>query len=436
MIKDKKTFLFLLGNYYAFLVNGALVLLLGAVMPYVLEDYQLSYDQGGTLIMLQAGGNLIATVLGGIVSAFIGKRPVLVFGALAFAAGYAGVVFVSVPGAIYFFLVLSGLGWGVINNLVNVIVSDKVKGDAGTMNILHMAFGVGAFIGPVLVSLAVSTGLGWRAAMGIVAAFAVILAYVFLRMELAETAAEIYVVKIELQDIPYNAPQDSMLNLAEDTALDRQHGAPQNSQEKRKISLGFLRDFRFYIFMLILFFYVGSETSVNGWLTTYILDTGTADEFFAQRVLSITWLAVIAGRLVCAWLSKHLSKEALLMAGGIGSILFVILLIMSGSPLMVYVSVIGLGLSFAGIYPTTVANAEYLIKGSGVVSGLIFSFGGLGATLVPYFIGLRAEVGGIGSGMTTLITTLLLMALLCAVNLLLSKWKFKTFKEAQQKSLV
>ena len=61
MVKDRKTLLFMLGNYYAFLVNGALVLLLGAVMPYLLKDYHLSYDQGGTLIMLQAAGNLVAT---------------------------------------------------------------------------------------------------------------------------------------------------------------------------------------------------------------------------------------------------------------------------------------------------------------------------------------------------------------------------------------
>jgi fucose permease len=415
LIKSRKTFLFLLGNYYAFLVNGALVLLLGAVMPYLLEDYQLGYDQGGTLIMLQAAGNLIATLAGGIVSAYIGKRSVLVFGAIAFAAGYSGVIFVPLPGAIYFFLVLSGLGWGIINNLVNVIVSDKVKGDAGTINILHMAFGVGAFVGPFLVSIAVSTGLGWRAAMGSVAVFAVILAYVFLRMDLPGSSTNKNAMEQTTHKILQGAAQDESFTV--------QSAASDMKQEKGRIPLAFFKDPRFYVFMLILFFYVGSETSVNGWLTTYILDTGTADEFFAQRVLSITWLAVIIGRLACAWLSKYLSKEALLLAGGVGSILFVVLLILSGSPLMVYVSVIGLGLSFAGIYPTTVANAEYLIKGSGVVSGLIFSFGGLGATLVPYFIGLRAEAGGIGSGMTTLIITLLLMALLCAVNLLLSKRK-------------
>ena len=375
-----------MGNYYAFLVNGALILMLGAVMPYLLKDYQLRYDQGGILLTLLAVGNLISAVLGGIVSAYTGRRAVLVFGALAFAAGYGGAACIPVPAALPAFLILSGFGWGIINNLVNVVVSERAKGDAGTINILHMTFGVGAFLGPLLVSFSVRAGLGWRPAMGTVAVLSLILAYVFLRMDLPDPAGN--------NDI---------------------------SHPKRRISLAFLKDIRFYVFMLILFFYVGSENSVNGWLTTYILDMGIADEFFARRLLSVTWIAVIAGRLLCAWLSKYLSKEVLLLAGGAGSVLFVIGLILSDSPLSVTLSVIGLGLSYAGIYPNTVANAVYLLQGSGTAGGLLFSCGGLGSTILPYLVGIRAEAGNIGSGMSTLILTLSLLTLFCVINLVISK---------------
>jgi FHS family glucose/mannose:H+ symporter-like MFS transporter len=388
--QDKKTVFFLMGNYYSFFITGAIVLMLGAVMPHILKDYQLRYDQGGTLLSLQAMANLVAAILGGVISVYVGRRAVLVFGALTYAIGYGGIAFVSSPVALYVLVTLSGLGWGIINNLVNVVVSERAKGDAGTINLLHMMFGVGALIGPFLVSLAISAGLGWRIAMGTIAALALVLAYVFFRMDLPEPVTK---TKTEAQRI------------------------------KSRIPLTFLRDVRFYIFMLILFFYVGSESIVNGWLTTYLLDGGIADEYSARGLLSIAWFAVVIGRLGCALLSKYARKEMLLLIGGLSTVLFAILLLVSNSLFMVYVSVIGLGLSFAGMYPNTVANADYLIQGSGTASGIMFSGGGLGASLIPYIVGLWAESGGITAGMNTLVVAVFILGLLCTINYLIGRTK-------------
>lgn len=388
MAEDKKTTLFLLGNYYAFFVTGAFVLMTGAVMPYLLRDYQLGYDQGGTLLMLQAVGNLAASVLGGIASAYVGRRTVLIFGSLSFALGYGGVVLTSSPAAIYIFLIISGFGVGIINNLSNVVVSERTDGDPGIINILHMSFGIGAFLAPFIVSAAVGAGLGWKAAMAVLSVLALILAWVFIRIDLPE-------------------PDDKK----------------EKEQGRSRISLAFLKDIRYYVFMLIIFFYVGTENSINGWLTSYILDTGIGDGFAAQRLLAVTWLAVIAGRLSCVWLSKHLSRETMLFAGGAGSLLFFILLIVSKNILLVYAAVIGIGFFLAGIYPNTVANAAYLIGGSGTAAGLLFACGGLGTSFIPYLVGLRAETGGMEAGMLTLVGSLLLFALFCTLNLVISKYR-------------
>lgn len=388
MAKDNKSKLFLMSNYYAFFVTGAMVLMLGAAMPHILRDYQLRYDQGGTLLMLQAMCNLAAAVLGGVISAYIGRRAVLLFGALTYAVSYGGIAFVSSPVALYILVTISGLGWGIINNLVNVVVSERTRGDGGAINLLHMMFGLGALTGPFLVSIAIGSGLGWRIAMAAIALLSLILAYVFFRMDLPEPA-----ISTEIE----------------------------THNKKKKISFAFLNDIRFYIFMLILFFYVGSESIVNGWLTTYLLDTGIADEYSARALLSITWFAVIIGRFGGAILSKYTRKEILLLAGGLGSVLFAILLLISNSMFMVYVSVIGLGLSFAGMYPNTVSNADYLIQGSGTVGGIMFSGGGLGASLIPYIVGLRAESRGISAGMNTLLAAVFILALLCVINLVMSR---------------
>ena len=45
-------------------------------------------------------GNLIAAILGGVISVYVGRRAVLVFGALTYAIGYGGIAFASSPVAL------------------------------------------------------------------------------------------------------------------------------------------------------------------------------------------------------------------------------------------------------------------------------------------------------------------------------------------------
>ncbi len=365
---------FLLSNYYAFIVTGVLVLMTGAIMPYLLQDYNLRYDQGGILLMLQAVGNLSAGALSGVLAAYIGRRRVLLLGAFSFVVGFGSVAVFPFAEGLYLFFFISGLGWGILNNLVNVVVSEYAEGDAAAMNYLHMSFGIGAFIAPFIVSMTILLGLGWRYAIGFFVLMSLILVVIFFRMDLLETT---------------------------------------HSKQEKRLSFGFFKDYRFYFFMSILFFYVGSENSVNGWLTTYLLNTGATSEMIAQRILSLVWVSVIAGRFLCAVAAKYFSKEAMLLGGAAGSVVFICVLLFSSSVFMISFAVIGLGLSFAGIYPNTVSNASGLIRGSGIASGIMFSCGGLGASVIPYFVGLRAERVDIRAGMGTIIITLIAMLTLC-----------------------
>lgn len=376
-MSHKERIVFLLANYYAFVVTGVLVLMTGAIMPYLLQDYNLRYDQGGVLLMLQAVGNLSSGALSGILAAYVGRRNVLILGALCFAAGFGGIALFSVPAGLYLFFFISGLGWGILNNLVNVVVSEFADGDASAINLLHMSFGIGAFLAPFLVAFSISLGFGWRYAVGFFVLMSLLLGIIFYRMNHLETT---------------------------------------QSKQEGSVSFSFFRNYRFYFFMLILFFYVGSENSVNGWLTTYLIDTGVSSELAAQRLLSLVWVSVIAGRFLCAVTARYFSKEFMLLAGAAGSALFICVLLFSSSVAMISFAVIGLGLSFAGIYPNTVANASGLIRGSGTASGIMFSCGGLGASVIPYFVGLRAQGGGIRAGMGTVILTLAIMLVLCLLH--------------------
>lgn len=370
--------LLLWGSYYAFIVTGMIVLIPGAILPYLIKEFHLGYDQGGALLALQAIGNLAASLLGGIASDYIGRKATMTFGAICFIIGFCGILTVSVPILLFASMFIAGIGWGIQNSMINVVVCDASEGNGSIMNMLHMFFAIGAFAAPFLVSLIIKMGLSWRYAVALVVIMSVILVFVFLLMPIKS----------------------------------------QKMQRERKyVSTAFWLNKRYYIFMAILFLYVGTENSINGWMVTYLSETHVLKIMTPQSLLAIFWLAIIAGRFLNAYISRLFPRESIILANSIGGAIFFIAFMLTANQIVILLSIVAMGLFLAGIYPTTVANASGLIKGSGTAAGIMMSLGGLGAAAVPYLNGLVAQGRGIYAGMTIIIlsASLLVIAAFCNV---------------------
>jgi Na+/melibiose symporter-like transporter len=67
-----------------FLVNGALVLLTSSLLVFLMQDYNLTYDQGGLLLTIQAVGNIATSFLSGPLALRIGRKRTLILAALGF----------------------------------------------------------------------------------------------------------------------------------------------------------------------------------------------------------------------------------------------------------------------------------------------------------------------------------------------------------------
>jgi MFS transporter, FHS family, glucose/mannose:H+ symporter len=383
MKMDKRTRLFFLfGNYYAFIVTGLVVLMTGAILPYLMKEFKLSYDQGGFLLSLQAVGNLSAGIISGVTSDIFGRKITLVFGAVFFTIGFGGIMLCSTSSLLFVVIFISGLGWGILNNLVNSVVSDVTEGNSSIINLLHTFFAIGAFAAPFLVGLFIRLNMGWRFPVGIVVVMSAILVAVFSVMPIHSN---------------------------------------NKASSRNKVSFEFLKHIRFFIFMGILFFYVGTEGSINGWLVTYLIDTNIMNEALAQNILSAMWIVMIVGRLICAYISTKISNEKILLGSSLGIITFLILFLVSGNPVFITICIAAVGMSLAGMYPTTVANASYLIKGSGMAAGLMLSCGGLGASVVPLIVGFWAQSKGIHAGMFVIVLSAAVLATLTLSNFISSK---------------
>ena len=186
-------------------------------------------------------------------------------GSLFLILGFTGFVVTGSANCLYIFSVIAGMGWGVMNSLVNTIVSYITSGDTKTMNILHMFFALGAFLSPFAMGIIIRLGFNWRYGIYLIIVLSIIQFFVFLSMP-----------------IPLKIDRDGKEGHAKD--------------------LSFFSNIQYYIFMLILFFYVGVESIINGWLVTYFSDLNILDEVGAQTVLSIFWIGLIVGRLITSYL--------------------------------------------------------------------------------------------------------------------------------------
>lgn len=371
----------LAGSYYAYVVTGMVVLILGSIMPYLREEFGLSYDKSGLLLALLAIGNLIASFIGGIISDYIGRKATLLIGSLCLVFGFTGFVVASSAKHLYIYSTIAGLGWGVMNSIVNAIVSDTTSGDTRTMNILHMFFAVGAFLSPFVMGIIIRLGFGWRYGIYLIIGLSAIQFFIFLAMPIPKISKE------------HRDDRDGETN-----------------------GLAFLSNSRYYLFIGILFFYVGVESIINGWLVTYFVDMDILDEVSAQNVLSIFWIGLIVGRIIASYLAHRLSKEGILLISGLGGMATILLFLILPGKLMITICMFLSGMFYSAMYPTTIANASSIIENSGTATGIMLSFGGLGGAVLPYLIGIISKKSSISAGMNTIIIYGALLAIFTIVN--------------------
>lgn len=381
MSKDNKI---LYSCYYAFFINGVVALVFGAVMPYILQEFNMGYDKGGILLSMQSVGNLVASFIAGIIVVYLGIKKASVLLSSTTFIGFLLMIFTSNPIFLIVAFTLTGLGRGSISNISNTIVNDVSNGDSAKLNILHTFFAVGAFMIPFFASWCINKGYSWKVVMSVVAVMAGIVVLNFLTIKTEE-------IKITKSD-----------------KLEKKAG--------KKVDLSFLRNIDFYVAGGILFFYVGVEYAVNGWIVTYLKDTGLMSTSLAQKMLSVMWVIIIFGRLFTAYISKSIDKANILLASSIGAaVFFVSLLFLSNIKLIVFV-VLGLGFCLAGIYPTTIASVGDILQKSSVAMGTLLSVAGVGGVIMPLVTGLVAEKVGIAGGMMVISVAVIFLFIFTLTN--------------------
>ena len=333
----------------------------------------------GSLLSFHQIGNLAAVYLAGFLPYAIGRKRSTLLGASGI---ILGLVFMTLYGNPLFLMLafaLTGIGRGTLSNMTNVVVGQCAGNKAGGLNLLHASYAVGAFISP-LIALAAGDSL-WKWPCWAISAL------MLLSLVLIGT---------------------SSLS-SERTKRDRDGG--QKS---------FMKDFAFWLNTLIMLFYLCAEASLTGWLVTYFKDSGMLPASLAPSVQSLMWVTILVGRLVCASLSVRMNKAVLIMILGTVMTGFFALMVLTSSPAVAMVAVLGVGLSMSGIYPTTLSTMPGKYNSSTVATGTCIAVASVGGIVMPMIIGTVAETSGLASGISLILFALVVMLALMLTKLVLT----------------
>jgi fucose permease len=215
------------------------------------------------------------------------------------------------------------------------------------LNLLHACFGIGAILGPIVLSLAPAGD--FRPAFLVSGAFAIVTAPLILA-----------------------GPAPTAPQPATDEPVPR--------ALRRRLA----------VFVALFVLYVGVETGIGGWAPTHLAATGrtVAD---AARWTAGFWAAFTAGRLLGAGLTVRVRSDRLVIGGlACGAVC----LLAATRPGIAGMAYIAAGLALAPVFPTGVAWLSTALPG--VRGGTATVLGGalLGGVTVPPLIGQVVNVAG------------------------------------------
>ncbi len=337
-----------IGYFAAFVALGLVGASLGPTLPGLADHTQSQLSQISFLFAARSLGYLLGSVVGGQLYDRIPAHPVMAAVLILMAFFLALVPIIPWLALLIFVLLLAGMAEGALDvggNTVLVWLHDQDVGPY--MNALHFFFGVGAFLSPIIIAQALlaSGDINW--------------AYWALALLMLPPAAWL---------LRLRSPQSQASRLAgRSLRVDRLLVA---------------------LCALFLFLYVGAEIGFGGWIFTYIIRLGLAQETTAAYLTSAFWGSLTLGRLVSIPITTRLRPRTILLADVLGCLASVgIIIAWPDSLAAVWIGTLGLGFSMASIFPVTISLAGRRMTITGAVTSLFFVGASLGSMTLPWLIG-------------------------------------------------
>ncbi|MGV8094770.1 MAG: sugar MFS transporter [Mangrovibacterium sp.] len=142
---------------------GITMVVVGTINDFLTSEYQVDKLFIGFCASMLTSGILAGSFLFGSAAERFGYKRIMLLGVLMVIAGIAGIVQLGHIAVIPYLFLLIGLGGGVINGVTNLVVAVLYPVNTGAwLSLLGVFYGVGAFGLPLLTSVLLEQGWGYR----------------------------------------------------------------------------------------------------------------------------------------------------------------------------------------------------------------------------------------------------------------------------------
>jgi fucose permease len=339
---------------------------LGVAWPSMRGALGLGMAELGGLLAAAMLGYLVSAAASGTLVARLGVGRLLLASSLVMTA--SSLAYALAPGRALALgaALLAGLGGGAIDAGINAYAARRFSPRLVTW--LHACYGVGAMLGPLLITGVIAVGWSWRVGYGLLATALGAMALAFAATRSA-----------------WDAPGDGL------------EAAPLAPQAPAATLGETLARPRVWLNLVLFFLYTGLEVTAAQWAYSLFTEARGVDMRPAGLAVSAYWASLSVGRVLVGALAPRHSPEQLLRVSLILAPVGGVMLWWAPQPLLGLLGLAMLGLAFAPIYPLLIAitperlGHRYVTQAVGLQVAVAY----LGTAALPGLGGVLAATAGL-----------------------------------------
>jgi len=263
-------------------------------------------------------------------------------------------------------LFLVGVSRGVLQIGVMSLFSELFgRSRVKYLNISLFFFGLGAFIGPLLVGIVLTYGGEWYVVYFLLELISLPLPVLFYRKRL------------------YGGAMFSKKQMSYEVC-----------QEKKPISSSF-----FWVIVLAAFTLLGVQGSFHSWMPLFLVEIQGVSAAGASYSVSIFWLSMLGGRILYSHFLHEVDLSRSLVVGVGGAALFTFLSFSFSRTVLIVPSIVCSGLLLSFVSPGLLAlGGNVFPKQIGFITGALTASGSTGSMFFPWVVGVTSQSLGVARG--------------------------------------
>ena len=348
---------------------------IGPFLAQISHALLIPIDDAGLVVSAASAGYFVSLLITGSLSHRFSAQRILVLAMAAFGAGLFGLALAPGLSMLLWSGVLLGAGNGAIDIAANALIVDLNRERlAAALNYLHMLFGVGALMGPLIVGFALAWTIPywWVFALGGLVCVGV-----------ATSLARSPAVEVRVPSTPGGI-------------------------------MPILAHPLIWVLGGMLFLYVGGEMGIGAWLFLYLRTAASLGATISSWGVSFYWLGLIVGRIIAGRLGHRFApREVTILASTLSAIAIVMLIAAPMWHGFAAAAVFLIGFGYGPVFPNMIAiGAAHYPSQVGRMSSIVIAGGALGGVFVPWLMGRAMAVSTPASSMAFALAVTILMALL------------------------